>query len=71
MICVSIGRSRHSAMIQGFRQLVQQGAELVELRVDWIQRRPDIGRLLRERPVPVVITCRRLQDKGKWFGTEE
>ncbi|MCA9049566.1 MAG: shikimate dehydrogenase [Planctomycetaceae bacterium] len=71
MICVSIGRNRHSHLIQGHRPLAERGAELAELRVDWIQRKPDIGRLLRERPTPVVITCRRLQDQGKWFGTEE
>ena len=58
-------------MIQAHRLLAEQKAELVELRVDWIQRRPDVGRLLKDRPTPVVVTCRRLQDKGKWFGTEE
>ena len=36
MICVSIGRGRHRHMIAEHRHLVQQGAELVELRLDYI-----------------------------------
>lgn len=53
------------------RHLAEQGAELVELRVDWLSRRPDLGRLLRDRPTPVVVTCRRKEDEGRWRGTEE
>ncbi len=54
-----------------FRALAEQGAELVELRLDWLSRVPDLSRLLDERPCPVVITCRRRVDKGRWGGTEE
>ncbi len=63
MICVSLGRTRHSAFLEGHRQLAEAKAELVELRVDWIRRRPDIGRLLKDRPTPVVVTCRRKEDR--------
>ncbi|MCH2210088.1 MAG: shikimate dehydrogenase [Fuerstiella sp.] len=52
-------------------ELAEQKAELVELRLDWMHTRPDVGRLLRDRPTPVVITCRRQQDRGQWTGTEE
>ena len=71
MICVSLGRTRHSAFLDGHRQLAEQKAELVELRVDWMRRRPDIGRLLKDRPTPVVVTCRRKEDRGLWTGTED
>ena len=71
MICVSLGRTRHSAFLEGHRQLAEQKAELVELRVDWIRRRPDIGRLLKDRPTPVVVTCRRKEDRGLWMGDED
>lgn len=71
MICVSLGRTRHSAFLEGHKQLAEKKAELVELRVDWMRKRPDIGRLLKDRPTPVVITCRRREDKGLWAGTEE
>ena len=36
MICVSIGRGRHRHMIAEHRHLVEQGAKLVELRLDYI-----------------------------------
>ena len=36
-----------------------------------MRKRPDIGLLLKDRPTPVVVTCRRRTDRGRWFGTEE
>lgn len=71
MICVSIGRGRHKHMIAEHRHLVEQGAELVELRTDYIQGRVNIKRLLKDRPCPVIVTCRRENDGGKFPGTEE
>lgn len=53
------------------RALAERGAELVELRLDWLGRLPDLGRLLTDRPCPVVITCRRRMDQGRWRGTED
>ena len=50
MICVSIGRSRHKHMLAEFAHLVEQGAELVELRLDYISSRVNIQRLLKDRP---------------------
>ncbi|MDG1898153.1 MAG: shikimate dehydrogenase [Fuerstiella sp.] len=71
MICVSLGRRRHSALKQAYRDLAKLNPDLVELRVDWIMSRLNVARLLKKRPTPVVITCRREQDKGRWSGTEE
>jgi 3-dehydroquinate dehydratase/shikimate dehydrogenase len=51
--------------------LAQRGAKLVELRVDWLARAPDVPRLLKQRPTPVIVTCRRREDGGKWNGTED
>ena len=45
--------------------LAQRGAELVELRLDWLSKTPDLHRLLTERPTPVVVTCRRPVDGGR------
>jgi 3-dehydroquinate dehydratase/shikimate dehydrogenase len=53
------------------RHLVEQGAELVELRLDYIVRSVDLKRLLTDRPCPVIVTCRREQDGGKWARSEE
>jgi len=71
MICVVLGRTRHKMMIAEHRALAERGAELVELRLDWLSHAPDVGRLITERPTPVVVTCRRPRDKGLWKFSEE
>lgn len=70
MICVSIGRGRHRQMIAEHKHLVEQGAQLVELRLDYIHREVNLKRLLADRPGPVVIACRRQVDGGKWRRSE-
>lgn len=71
MICVSIGRGRHRQMIAEYKHLAESGAQLVELRVDWILRPVNLKRILADRFCPVVFTCRRERDGGKWTRTEE
>lgn len=43
----------------------------MELRVDYIRGEVSLKRLLQDRPCPVVITCRRERDGGKYDGSEE
>ena len=71
MICVSIARGRHKQMAAEHCHLVDQGAQLVELRLDYLRRDVDLGRLLTDRPCPVIATCRRESDSGRWTGSEE
>lgn len=71
MICVSIGRSRHKHLLAEYKELVKRGAKLVELRLDYVASRLNMQRLLKDRPSPVVITCRRESDGGKYKDTEE
>ena len=71
MICVSIGRGRHKHVIAEHKHLVERGAQLVELRLDYINGTVNLKRLIGDRPCPVVITCRREKDGGKWSGTED
>ncbi len=71
MICVSIARGRHKHVMAEHRHLVEKGAELVEIRLDYIRRQVNLKRLFRDRPSPIIATCRREQDHGKWSGTEE
>jgi 3-dehydroquinate dehydratase/shikimate dehydrogenase len=71
MICVSIGRGRHRHMIAEHRHLAEQGAKLVELRLDYINGAVNLRRLIAGRPCAVVISCRRPCDGGKWSGSEE
>ena len=71
MICVSIGRGRHRHVIAEHKHLVEQGAQLVELRLDYINGQINLKRVLTDRPSPVIVTIRRQQDGGKYNGGEE
>jgi 3-dehydroquinate dehydratase/shikimate dehydrogenase len=71
MIAVSIGRGRHKMMIAEHKHLAEKGAELVELRLDYVVRAVNIKRLLADRPCPTIATCRREQDGGKWERSED
>lgn len=71
MICVSIGRGRHRHVIAEHKHLVEQGAQLVELRLDYIRSKVNLTRLIDDRPCPVIVTVRREQDGGRFEGTEE
>jgi len=71
MICVSIARGRHRQVVAEQNHLVEEGAELVELRIDYINGTPSVKALVGKRTGPVVVTCRREQDGGRWAGSEE
>jgi 3-dehydroquinate dehydratase/shikimate dehydrogenase len=58
-------------VIAEHQALVERGAKLVELRLDYLGRQPDLSRLLKNRPTPVVVACRRQVDRGRWRGSEE
>jgi 3-dehydroquinate dehydratase/shikimate dehydrogenase len=71
MICVSIGRGRHRHVIAEHKHLADNGVGLVELRLDYIQGEVQVKRLLKERPCPAIVTCRRTSDGGRWDRSEE
>jgi 3-dehydroquinate dehydratase/shikimate dehydrogenase len=58
-------------MLAEHKHLCEQGAKLVELRLDYISSRVNIQRLLKDRPCPVIVTVRREQDGGKYTGTDD
>lgn len=53
------------------KHLAEQGAQLVELRLDYIRRPVNLSRLLADRPCPVIATVRRPHEGGKWMRSEE
>lgn len=71
MICVSIARGRHRHAIAEHHHLAESGVTLVELRLDYIQGEVQMKRLLKDRPCPAIITCRRKSDGGHWEHSEE
>lgn len=58
-------------MISEHIKLAEDGVRLVELRLDFLRRSPDLGRLLPNRPTAVIVTARRKEDGGLWNGSEE
>ena len=58
-------------MIAEHERLAEEGIKLVELRLDFLRREPDLHRLIPSRPTATVITARRQQDGGLWKDTEE
>ena len=71
MICTTIARRRHRHILAEQSFLAEEGVELVELRVDFINGRIGIKRLIVEGAGPSVITCRRKRDGGDYTGSEE
>ena len=70
MVCVSIAHSRHAMVLKDMKQAAEK-ADLVELRLDYLARDPDFKRLLADRPCPIIATCRRSQDGGRFNGSED
>ena len=64
MIVVSIGRGRHKIMSSEYHHRAEAGADLVELRLDYLVRAVNLKPLLAERPCPIVVTCRPALDGG-------
>jgi 3-dehydroquinate dehydratase/shikimate dehydrogenase len=58
-------------MITEHQNLAADNISLVELRLDFLRREPDIYRLIPNRPTAIIVTARRTQDGGLWRDTEE
>jgi 3-dehydroquinate dehydratase/shikimate dehydrogenase len=70
-ICVVIGRTRHKMVAIELLEAAKRGAQLIELRLDFIAKAPDLKRLLSNKQCPLVATVRRPQDGGRWAGSED
>ncbi len=71
MICVTVSRPRHRFMLAECKGMADHGADLIELRLDALQTVPDVKLLLKDRPCPILITCRRQSDGGKCKMSEQ
>ena len=70
-VCVVIARTRHRMMMVEIQEAAKRGAKMLELRLDFLNRAPEMKRLLENRPCPLVATIRKPEDGGRWKGTEE
>ncbi len=69
MICVPVVATTNE---QARADLVRASAlaDLAELRLDYLEEKPDLARLLEDRPLPVIVTNRPVREGGLWEGDE-
>ncbi len=67
-ICVAIGESTTEGAVAAISRAAAW-ADLVEIRADHIQDL-DLGRLLRQKPCPVLFTLRSREEGGNYTGSE-
>ena len=70
-ICVVVGRTRHKMIQIEIQEAAKRGAQMIELRLDFLAKALDFRRLLATRPYAMVATVRRPEEGGRWKGTEE
>lgn len=70
-ICVVIGRTRHKMLQIEIQEAAKRGAQMIELRLDFLAKAPDLKRMLATKPCPMVATVRRPADGGRYAGDEE
>ena len=70
MICVVIGRTRHKMVQVEIEEAGKRGAQLIELRLDFLAKPPDFKRLLEKKPCAMIATVRRPHEGGRWGGNE-
>ena len=71
LICAVIGRTRHRMMQLEIHEAAKRGAKLIEVRLDYLAKRPEFKRLLDKKPCPIIATIRRPEDGGRWKGSED
>jgi 3-dehydroquinate dehydratase / shikimate dehydrogenase len=70
ILCTVIGRNRHKMIQAEIEESARRGAQMIELRLDYLTKAPDFKRLLATKPCPMIATVRRQEDGGRWAGTE-
>ncbi|MBY0228555.1 MAG: type I 3-dehydroquinate dehydratase [Gemmataceae bacterium] len=70
-ICTVIGRTRHHMLLAEVKEAARLGVGLIELRLDFLKKAPDLKRLLADKPCPMIATVRRPGDGGKFDGGED
>ncbi|MBX9652665.1 shikimate dehydrogenase [bacterium] len=71
MLCAIVARQRHESLLAEMKTAVKRGAQLLELRLDFLKSEPRFGMILAKRKCPLIATIRRREEGGKWAGSEE
>lgn len=70
MICISIAQESRRLALADMLNAARRG-DLLEVRLDRFGKAPDIRDMLAVRPKPVIMSCRRPRDGGRWDGSED
>lgn len=70
-LCVTIARRRQRKLLEEMEAAAATGARLMEIRLDFLGREPDLPEILKHKPCPLIATVRRRQDGGQWSNSEE
>ena len=70
MICISLAQESRRLVLADMLNAARAG-DLMEIRLDYFEKAPNVGELLVNKPKPVIMTCRRTCDGGFWEGSEE
>ena len=70
MLCIAVApESRRLGKVDMFNAAMF--ADLVELRLDRLEKDPDLKEMMDGISKPILISCRRKEDGGAWDGSEE
>jgi len=70
MICVTVTPTSRTLAKADLLNAARLG-DIVELCLDHFHKEPDVKDLITAIDRPIIVSCRRPQDGGKWQGTEE
>ena len=70
MLCITVTPTSRTLAKVDLLNAAGQG-DIVELCLDHLVKEPDFKELLSVTDKPVIISCRRPQEGGKWGGTDE
>jgi 3-dehydroquinate dehydratase/shikimate dehydrogenase len=70
-LCGVIARKRHEKVLQEMADADRIGLNLLEIRLDFLNREPRFKEILSKRRCPLIATMRRKKDGGLFSGSEE
>jgi 3-dehydroquinate dehydratase / shikimate dehydrogenase len=71
MICITIAQESRHLLLADMLNAAAMGADLVEVRLDCLEKAPNFADMLSAKRLPILFSCRRPQDGGQWKGSED
>src|SRR5687767_6434615 len=71
MICAVVRAETHAQALADLAEARRSGADLAELRLDYLREPIDLPALLDRKPLPVLATLRPVWEGGHFSGSEE